>query len=260
MNKLRLMLADKIESNGGYSSGYHDRFAIEYPVGLYYADLDKDHIYKLMCEDQGYLPPITGLEWDENKIWEIVQEQMYYSLNDDDGNRTYSPATAKKYGLPMHRFPRKFKRKSTECAYCPAKKEGWILDEPFDCEYFDVRFELHGRSGKHLVVTEFEGHDLKMRSEDLAEQIRKHDSWRTSYSNKWCVKLLAMMEEWETIFSSKNASAEMEYQAAFLMYQDQEERVEAWRKALKKARARHVGVRFLTQWSNPQLPGFEARA
>ena len=259
------MLADKIEANAGYSSGYHDHFAIEYSVGLWNVDLGKDHIFEVACEEHGAVPPLTGLEWDENQVYYMAQERMCQGLNDDDGQRSYSPKTAIKYGLPYHRFPLKYVRKSNECAYYPAKKGGWILEDPYCCEYFDVTFGLYGRGGKHLCVEEFEGHKLNRRNEDLVEELRTPCAWdQGGYSNKWCVKLLAMMEEWETLFTTQNASKEMEYQVAFYMHQDQTEKAKVWRKALAHARVTHRAFKDLEKVQfnlvNPSLPGFEVRA
>lgn len=234
MNKYRHMLADAIESNCGYSRGYWDRWAISYEVGLYYADLDLDNIYQVMLKEHGYLPPPTSIEWDEQQVWNTVQEMMVWGLNDDDTNRTYSPDTAKRYGLGYYRYPQKYKRRTNECAFYPAKKEGWIRDDPYICEYFDVKFGLAGRCGKHLVVEEFEGRSLAVSADALAEDIRDDDCG--NYSNHWCVRLLAMMDEWESIFTSRNASKEMEYQAAFLLHQELSDQADRWRKALSDAR------------------------
>lgn len=239
-NTYRELLARAIERNGGYSRGYHDRWAISYTVGLYYADLDAEHIYERMCKEQGYLPPLTGLEWSPDDVWTDVQESLYLSLNDDDGNRTYGHETATRYGLDFYRFPRKYKRKGPEdLCYYPSAKPGWILVDPFNAAYFDVKFELQGRGGKHLVVAEFDGVSLKENSKTLAEDIRNDDCG--DYPNKWCRKLLAMMDEWDRSFTSKNASSEMEYLAADRMYQDQYERCKQWSEALTAARARREG-------------------
>lgn len=246
MNKIRHMLADAIENNGGYSRGYHGRWALSYEVGLYYANLDKDHIYEVMCKEHGYLPPPTSLEWDEQQQWEGGQESMCYGLNDDDGNRTYGPDTAKRYSLPWERFPRRYVRDDpSDSTRYPSAKPGWKLVNPWeDIIYFDVTFGLAGRGGKHLVVEEFEGHRLDMSANDLAERIRDDDAG--NYSNRWCTYLLAMMGEWDAMFTSKIASAELEYQAAFRMYSELYDQAQAWRTALKEARAARE-VRRLAQ-------------
>ena len=238
MNTYRRLLAEAIERNGGYSRGYHDRYPIEYDVSLWRADLDVDHVYKKMCETHGYLPPITGLEWDEEQIWRWTQEDLYHSL-DCDAYRTYSTDTAKRFGLPYHRFPQRYKRRTNECAYYPAKLAGWRREDPYIPEYYDVKFELAGRGGKHLVVTEFQGRRLEgFSSDELAERIRESEC--ETYSNVWCNRLLAMMHEWDKCFTPEAAADEMEYQAADRMYSEQYDRTQAWRKALKRARFDHA--------------------
>lgn len=219
MNHLRHLLADAIERNGGYSSGYHDRFPLEWTVGLHYADLDRDHIFKRVLKDfDSTLRMPDDFEWDPDRIWQWVQEDMYEGLNDDMSRQTYGPETAKRYGLPFERFPKAYRRKKdSDTAYFQSKKPGWLLENPYPCIYFKVNFELHGRGGKHLVVTDFEGHRLEGRnSEDWAAIIRNDDDG--SFSNVWCRNLLAMIGEWDGMFTSKNASDEMEYLAADRMY------------------------------------------
>lgn len=244
MNTFRRLLADKIESNGGYSHGYHDRYPIEYCVALDYVNLDVDHIYKVMCENQGYLPPPTSaIDWDEQEVWEMCQSDMCESLNDNEGYMTYGRDTANRFGLPYINSKRTFSRivRGKDVCYYPAKLPLWKRDDPYVNLTFDVKFSLEGRGGKHLVVTEFEGRKLNMSSDSLAESIRGDNTGyyyndAKDYPNKWCQRLLAMMHEWEMCFTSRIASTEMEYQAAFRLQQDLEPRADAWRKALAARR------------------------
>jgi len=246
MNKLRLVLADRVEANGGYSRNY-ESYPIEYDVSVYRADLDRDNIYEVMCKGYGYLPPPTSLEWDEQQQYDWALEDAARSIRDgdDDGYKTYSPATAAKYGLPYYTTPRKYRRKvAGDMCYYPAKKAGWVLDKPYCCEQLDVKFSLAGRGGKHLVVRQFEGVKLNMSAKDLASDIREggdNGYYGTKYTNQWCVRLLAMMEEWEKCFTPEIASKEVEFQAAYRMHVELGEQAVAWREALKVAReAREV--------------------
>lgn len=215
-NIFRKLLVQAIGFNGGYSRGYHDRWALSWEVGLYYANLDKNHIYEVMKKDVGDEPMHPDLEWDPEQQWMRGQEDLAEGLNDDDGRRTYSPETAARHGLPYHKFPRRFKRYEGEIVYYPAKLKGWILDDPYECKYFDVEFGLAGRGGKHLVVERFEGINLALSSDELIERIEDQSNWH--FSNQWCRNLLAMIDEWDKMFTSKNASKELEYQAANRMY------------------------------------------
>lgn len=187
----RELLADAIEANGGYISGYRDRFAIAFNVALYWANLDKDHIYGRMVKAYGEVPMSPLLKWDANEVWAQIQEEMYDRLNDDCAHRSYSRATAVAYGLTH------------------------------DENYFDVTFELHGRSGKHLVVASFEGVKLNRSCRDFVSDLRDDDG--TEFSEFWCNNLLAMLGEWDEMFTQKSASDEMEYLAADRMHQELEE-------------------------------------
>jgi len=237
-NAYRELLAQAIEKNGGYSRGYHERFALAFTVGLYYANIDREHIYKKAVQEFGPLAPLTyGIEWDENDEWQSAQESMACGLNDDDGNRTYSPDTAARYGLPYHSAPGlKYwrRRKAGDVCGYAAKLPGWWIVNPYANETYGVEFGLYGRGGKHLCVESFEGKSLQLSSDDLADAIRNDEDG--SYPNKWCQRLLAMLTEWEQCFTSRNASAELEYLCAERMAQRVNERADAWRAALAKAR------------------------
>lgn len=219
-NTYRELLARAIESNGGYSRGYGERFALSFNVALYYANLDVDHIYALAVKEFGELPPLTpAFEWDANYEWECGQKFMAQSLADSDCYKTYSPDTAKRYGMPYHTSPWiKYwrKRKPDDTSYYPAKVPGWIIVNPYCNESYDVEFGLYGRGGKHLCIEAFEGVRMDMSADDLAYAIRNDEAG--DYSNKWCQRLLAMMAEWEQCFTPEAASAELEYQCASSLY------------------------------------------
>jgi hypothetical protein len=120
---------------------------------------------------------------------------MSRALSECEGYNTYGPATAARYGLPYQRFPKQYVRVTNESAYYPARKKGWKLVDPYLTVHFEAAYNLAGRGGKHLVVTEFENRTLDMSSEDLAEAIRDDDGGyfnRALFSNQWCRKLLAM--------------------------------------------------------------------
>jgi len=238
-NTYRELLARAIEKNGGYSRGYNERFALAFTVGLYYANLDVNNIYKKAVQEFGPLPPLTpAIEWDEQGEWESGQESMAYGLEDDDGYRTYSPDTANRFGLPFHTGPGlKYwrRRKAGDVSGYPAKLPCWWIVNPYCNETYTVEFSLYGRCGKHLCVESFEGVSLRISSDDLADAIRNDDNG--SYPNKWCKRLLAMLTEWEQYFTSSNASAELEYLCADQLAQRLQDRSNTWRAALAKARA-----------------------
>lgn len=191
----RGLLIEALIDNGGY--GGHRRgesSSIAYDVPLYGVDASYDNIRKVMLEHfpatSGY-PPLPEEDWDENRMFEIAADDARRQVlgGDDIYYRTLSPATARRYGL----------REDIE---------------------FEVAFSLEGRGGKHLCVTEFEGRDLY--DLDLVEALQEQTGENVNHSygrftNEWCRRLLAVMSEWEQLFTRKNAEAEVEHQLAFQM-------------------------------------------
>ncbi|WP_454735418.1 hypothetical protein [Cupriavidus necator] len=221
MNIFRKLLAEAISRNAGYSSNRHDRWPLEFPVGLYYADLDRDNIEQLAVSEHGLtMQQIETarplVKWNPEYVWTDVQGQMAEGLNDNDGNRTYSPKTAVRYGLPHDRFPQRYKRRTNECAYYPAKKEGWVRESPYTCKMYRAEFSLAGRGGKHLVVDEFDGKTLRgWSADDLAETLLNNEECHYhGFTNQFCQGLLAMLDEWTQCFTSRITSNEMEFLAA----------------------------------------------
>lgn len=215
-NKYRVLLAQAIENNAGYSPRRGVTFALAFNVGLYHADISAEHLYTVAVENFGPLPPMPpSIEWDEQYECEMAQEIMAMTLNDNDGYRTYSPCTAKRYGMPYCTPPglKYWRRKKSGdvCGY-PAKLPAWWIVNPYCNEAYSVEFGLHGRGGKHLCIESFEGVRLNMSACELSDAIRNDDSG--DYSNKWCQRLLCMLVEWEQCFTAKAASAELEYLCA----------------------------------------------
>lgn len=230
MNIFRKLLIEKLEQNGGYSSGYHDRYAIEYEVGLYYVDTDIDHLAKVAAEHHGLDLKLFELvrddiDWDYDQQWRWAQETMASHLNDSDCYSSYGTDTAKMFGLPYKRFPLQYKRRTDEMAYYPAAKRHWLLVDPYINRHFEVKFGLAGRGGKHLVITEFEGYELNISNRELIDRL-EHNEEGYNYTNKWCQALLAMMHEWEKCFTSKIASEELEWYMADQLAQKVEDYVE----------------------------------
>lgn len=245
MNTYRKLLAAAISRNAGYSSR-HDKWPLEFNVGLYYADLDRDHIEALAVSDHGVTKEQVEatrdlVEWDPESEWTDIQSQMHDGLNDDDGNRTYSPATAASYGLPYHAFPQRYKRRTNECAYHPTKKDGWIKVSPYTCKYFDVEFALAGRGGKHLVVESFDGVKLcGWTADDLEEALLDDEQCHYhGFTNDWCRNLLTMITTWSESFTPERASSEMEYLAADRYAQQVNEALDSDEFASKQFAARN---------------------
>ena len=207
------MLIEAVERNGGYGSRW-DSHPIEYVVGLYYTLGDLDDYADAMINEKTLDPRLWELiredfsdNFDMNSHWHDVQGFM--ADMDDCTYRTYGPTTAVKYGLPYEKFPNEYKKIDKDLAYFPAQKEGWKRVDPYINLEFEVDFTLQGRGGKHLCVAKFDGHTLEgMSSERFIEALEDPD---TQFSNEWCRNLLAMMDEWDEIFTSHKVSSQFDY-------------------------------------------------
>jgi hypothetical protein len=233
-NIYRELCARAIENNGGYSRGYHERFALSWNVGVSARKSSFDELYPLalerLKEDHGVTEPDwtaaalhnVKTDWDrkmeKGELFYWIIEDMQRGVTEADSYKTLRPEIAARYGLPYSRFPKKYARRNKEMAYYPAKVDGWILVDPYTVEQFDVSWEFHGRGGKHLCLTEFEGKPLNNCSEDLAESILQDDSGE--YSNQWCQKLVAFIHECDLCFTHENVEKEWEYQAAYRLAQE----------------------------------------
>ena len=190
-------LADAIESNGGYYSR-PDMWPLRWDVSVWSnnntEDMARLHIEESPGKDR--MAAAVALVTDESdnlsgryaklkverfnpyQATEWAIESMRYSLDDADTYRYVSPEVSGKHGLPGDTM-------------------------------FDVKFELHGRSGKHLCITEFEGRRLAgIDAEDLrdAEYLEEN-----SISDDWCLKLLVYIEEADKMFSRESVQNDFEY-------------------------------------------------
>lgn len=214
MNAYRKMLIEAVESNNGYHARWVS-YPIEYTVGLYYTRNRVEDYAEDLISSGELDPKLWSLiedefveDFDMDAEWQHVQEDMSQALDYDF--RTYGQATATKFGLPYRRIPNQYKRLDKEVAYWPTSKKGWILVDPYINLQFDVEFSLEGRGGKHLVIAGFEGHKLAgMSSRAFIEALEDPD---TKFSNEWCRNLLAMMQEWGVLFTSKATSYEFDCQ------------------------------------------------
>lgn len=256
MNTYRKLLADAIESNCGYSSGYHERYALAWNVKIGSGVPDwgtrdfKDSVIERMKENfGGDVAALTedqlakfGEDWDEqdsqNRVWEWVMEDMQSGVTEDDTYRTWSPAVERRYGFGHDPIGKpvleRYKRIQGEMCYYPAKVAGWQrLGVEAPDYFFDVKWTFTGRSGGYIALEEFQHVGLKQTSESLAGAIR--DDEEGNFSNKWCHELLAMIAEWDSNFNRKNVHAEFLYQCAYRAAEKLSELVEETVAANKEA-------------------------
>ena len=200
-NNIAHKLADAIESNGGYYSR-HNMWPLSWDVSVWSRRTVKDiarlYIEESRDEDRAAVAvalvtsesdnlsgryvklEVKRFNLDQAGDWAI--ESMRYSLDEDDTYRYVSPEVYEKHGLPND-------------------------------TQFDVEFELYGRGGKHLCITEFGGRRLAgIDAEDLrgAEYLEEH-----GISDDWCLKLLAYIAEADKMFSRESVQKEFEHQMQF---------------------------------------------
>lgn len=226
MNRLRHILADRIERNCGYNSSRWERSPLEW-TARFHPNLDIDYIHRKTGDSRPIPDSIRGA-WDESGLWAQLQEAVSRGLldGDDCAYRTPSLPAATRWGFQYYRplvpIAQRYKRRTNEmCFYPVTGASGWVKVDPYTVTEFDVKFGIYGRGGKHVVLTEFEGRDLDMSSKDLAEAIREDEEGL--YPNEWCRKLLMMMDDWDEMITSKAAREEGEYLATEQLRQDMDE-------------------------------------
>lgn len=187
----RTILADKIESNGGYFDR-DGRHVLSWCVPAYgpaYGLGPLDIVQELVKQGDFTSPADVLLRFpDVEKIWdgwfntssyfyEHLAEDMQSSVHDAETYRMWSPDIARKYRFSY---------------------TGLGAEKPFA-----ATFEFRGRGGKHLCVTEFDGVALSGRNFDASEL--------PTYPILWVRRLCGMIEEWDKCFTPQAAQDEARY-------------------------------------------------
>jgi len=178
----RKAIIEYLTSGFRYDRGYHERYSLSFDVKAYNVDLDFDHLWEKYSKE--YMPD----------HWEC-------------GNRlSYKKLAKEKY------------EEVKENLWDWGQEGAWRNVDDGDCyrmlwsgTVFDTKFGLAGRSGGHLVVTEWNNYSLDGTSEDFDRDLEEM-GWEDLRN------LYKMVCQWEVDFTSENASAEVEYQAAFTFF------------------------------------------
>lgn len=202
----RRKMVDFICNIGGYSVPYYGRYAIEFNIGVYSADLDVDHLWSILkSSDIADTHSLTLRQ-------RIAARKLFDTAHATYGDRLWTTAV--------------------EDAY-----RGWA-DSDMPYETFagvrvDWSWETHGRGGKHLCMTECEGINLKRNEEDLREALMERDEnpdgTRAGYmiDIERVKKLFLICVQNSVELNSDNISREVEYRAAWtLWYNDVEGEVD----------------------------------
>lgn len=183
---VRKALLNRLEGHDYY--GNRTRYALAYTVEFYESIDTAEEASELLIENGHFLNEADlAIQFpdfesrfdtvDGSDMYREAQEHLIDDLADDEGYRTWSPETARRYGFDY---------------------TGDGADRPFE-----AKFNTMGRGGKHVVIVEFDGVTLDA---DLADRIVCADwEFMGSVSNQWCRKLMGMMDEWDVVLTTANA-------------------------------------------------------
>lgn len=199
-HKSRQAKVDYITGIGGYSSR-HGRYPLEFNVAAY-ADLDFDNLWKKVLEERGSAFP----EGRPRDLFKFCAEQAYRRIKDHLWEWALEDAQSGLFDADTY-------------------------THLWDGTKVDVKLGLHGRGGKHLCIESFDGIRLEGRSpEELGEWLMLQSNGSDETSDKpklvrggweWDIAadridlLYRYVRQCEIDFTSANAEAEVEYQAAF---------------------------------------------
>ena len=198
-HRSRKAKVDYITGIGGYYSR-HERYAVEFTVGTYYAKLDAEHLVPLMddpcvdLEDPVLAAKYTALaeevaKENESNLWSWAIEDAQRNVLEADAYRML-----------------------------------------WDGTQVNVELVLEGRGGKHLCIKELEGVSFTRSEQELEEVLMNQylpdgeETWEYSTLRKgaeWAIKnetldtIYRYLRHCEIDFTSEKASKEVEHQAAY---------------------------------------------
>jgi len=194
----RKKMAEFICDIGGYSDR-SDRFAIEFNISADRCNLDFDHLLERYRKGDGdnVIP--------KNPAHAAIYERCFKEAYDEAGHTLWSEA-------------------------CEEAYRGWAeSDTPYE-NWTGVRveweWEIRGRSGKHLCMTECEGINLKVSPEDLFITLleRESDDITASFalSTERMVKLFILCVANTVWMTRDNIGDEVERNALWLLCRNAE--------------------------------------
>lgn len=198
-HRSRKAKVDYITGIGGYYSR-HERYAVEFTVGTYYANLDPEHLIEIAEE------PCVDLK-------DPLLRAKYLALaievaKEDDAHLWYWAIEDAQRGV------------------MEADTYRMLLDDT----QVSVELVLEGRGGKHLCIKELEGVSFTRSEQELEEVLMNQylpdgeETWEYSTLRKgaeWAIKnetldtIYRYLRQCEIDFTSEKASKEVEYHAAY---------------------------------------------
>lgn len=190
--KSRKAMVDFICNIGGYSTR-GDSFAIEFNIKAYLADLDKDHLWWMLCSGKMDVGPAS--DWPPEKTAQAMS--LFYKAHKEHEDDLWN------WGV--------------EEAY-----ESWRdSDTPYETfagERIEWKWEVHGRGAGHLCMTECEGYSLKGDPEDLRETLMCKDGGDWDIPHSQVRKLFIICVQNTVDLTPRNIADEVEYRAAWRLW------------------------------------------
>jgi len=190
-HKSRVAKVDYICGIGGYGLR-NGCFPIEFNVAADSCNFDFDHLWKTYYEE---MTP-NELRHDPEAC------SLYYRL--------------------AARLHEDHKDHLWECGQEDAVRdlqEGDTYHSLWDGTEVSVTLEMHGRCGKHLVISEFESMTLRgLSDDDLRDVLMCKEDGQWFIETKKVDLLYRYIRQCEVDFTSAKASAEVEYQGAFQFF------------------------------------------
>lgn len=201
-NKARKELIQALKNNSGYSSRYHERYAIAFNVKVY-SDIDFSVVKQAIIENTTK----SDIQYLEKQGFSVDSW-----IEDNQGSIHFHSVVESM----------RFDVTDTDC---------YAYNQQTD-KVHEVTFGFAGRSGGYLVVTNFDGKSLRLSNDVLIEQLElldndKEQTTDSYFSNKWCRDLLVMLNQWENNFSRGNVNQAYSYEAGFQLAQRLEAIIES---------------------------------
>lgn len=184
---------------GGYGT-HHIRSAIEFNIKDYYSNLDVENLWKLLCSDKMDVGPDPKLPPEHMAL----AKHLFWRVHAEHKDSLWEWGAGEAYE----------DWESSDCPY-----------ETFTGIRVNWEWEVHGRSGGHLCMTECAGINLKCSPEDLEEKLlAKAEPGGGLYPEPWdlphaWVRDLFIICVQNTVdLDHRKISAEVEYRAAWRLW------------------------------------------
>lgn len=197
----RAKMVDFICSIGGYGS-HGTRSAIEFNIKDYYSNLDVENLWKLLCSDKMDVGPDPKLPPEHMAL----AKHLFWRVHAEHEKHLWEWGAEEAY-------------------------EGWKdSDTPYET-FTGIRvnweWEVHGRSGGHLCMTECGRINTECSEDDLRERLEAKDRYRDSVG-RWTTEYDIAHKEVRNLFiicvqntvdlDHRKISAEIEYRAAWRLW------------------------------------------